>query len=220
MRVLISMLLTIVLVAAVMGDDVKSGDVKKEMPMESHVNVLMKTSMGDIVLELDREKAPVSVANFLKYTNEKAYDGTIFHRVMDGFMIQGGGFNPDMSQRSTHDPIINEWENGLKNMRGTIAMARLGGQANSATSQFFINLKDNTFLDDPRDGAGYAVFGKVIKGMDVVDAIAKVQTGKKNMHADVPIEPVTIVEVKEITAPKKDVEAVKRTESPKEGKTE
>jgi len=219
MRALISMLISIVLIGVAMGDDVKSGDVNKEMPMESHVNVLMETSMGDITLELNREKAPISVANFLKYAAEKAYDGTIFHRVIDGFMIQGGGFNPDMTKRPTNEPIVNEWENGLKNMRGTIAMARLGGQANSATNQFFINLVDNTGLDMPRDGAGYAVFGKVIKGIDVVDAIAKVKTGKKDMNANVPMETVTIVEVKEITAPEKAVETDKKTESPEEGKS-
>jgi len=225
MRILIGMLMVIVLVGAAMGDEVKSGEINKEMPMENHVNVLMKTSMGDITLELDAEKAPITVANFLKYTDEKAYDGTIFHRVMDGFMIQGGGFNPDMSQRTTHEQIINEWQNGLKNMRGTIAMARLGGQANSATSQFFINLKDNTFLDEPRDGAGYAVFGKVIKGMDVVDAIAKVQTGNKNMHQNVPVEPVTIVAVTKISekakpAEAEKVETEKKVKAPEEEKTE
>jgi peptidyl-prolyl cis-trans isomerase A (cyclophilin A) len=223
MRVIISILMIIVLVSAVMGDDIKSGEAKKEMPkkmpMESYVYVLMKTSMGDITLELDKTKAPVTVANFLKYAGQKAYDGTIFHRVMDGFMIQGGGFNPDMTKRETDEPIVNEWENGLKNMRGTIAMARLGGQANSATNQFFINLVDNTPLDTPRDGAGYAVFGKVINGMDVVDAIAKVETGNKDMYQNVPVKPVTIIEVKEIEAPKKAVEPEKKTESPKEGKT-
>ncbi len=143
------------------------------------VKVRMQTSMGDIVLELDKEKAPISVKNFLSYVESGAYEGTIFHRVIDNFMIQGGGYDENYSRRPTQPPIVNEAANGLKNRRGTIAMARTNA-VHSATSQFFINLKDNSFLDHksptPR-GFGYTVFGKVIAGMDTVDAIRKVRTG-------------------------------------------
>ncbi len=162
---------------------------------EGTVQVVLKTNAGDITLELDKAKAPITVNNFLAYAEEGYYDSTIFHRVIPDFMIQGGGFTADMAQKQTSDPIKNEWQNGLKNVRGSIAMARLGGQANSATSQFFINVKDNTFLDQPRDGAGYAVFGKVVDGMDVVDKIQKVKTMKKGMYADVPVDPVVIEKV-------------------------
>ncbi len=143
------------------------------------VKVRMQTSMGDIVLELDKEKAPISVKNFLSYVESGAYEGTIFHRVIDNFMIQGGGFDENYTRRATQPPIINEAGNGLKNLRGTIAMARTNA-VHSATSQFFINLKDNKFLDHssptPR-GFGYTVFGKVIAGMDTVDKIRSVKTG-------------------------------------------
>ncbi|MCK4742794.1 MAG: peptidyl-prolyl cis-trans isomerase [Sulfuriflexus sp.] len=142
------------------------------------VKVRMQTSIGDIVLELDREKAPISVKNFLSYVESGAYEGTIFHRVIDNFMIQGGGFDEKYNRRPTQPPIVNEGGNGLKNLRGTIAMARTNA-VHSATSQFFINLKDNSFLDHknptPR-GFGYAVFGKVIDGMSTVDAMRKVET--------------------------------------------
>lgn len=142
------------------------------------VKVRMQTSIGDIVLELDREKAPISVKNFLSYVESGAYEGTIFHRVIDNFMIQGGGFDENYNRRPTQPPIVNEGGNGLKNLRGTIAMARTNA-VHSATSQFFINLKDNSFLDHknptPR-GFGYAVFGKVIDGMSTVDAMRKVAT--------------------------------------------
>jgi len=161
--------------------------------------IRMTTSKGDIVLELNREKAPISVANFVQYANDGFYEGTTFHRVIPNFMIQGGGHLPDMSQKKTRDPIKNEWQNGLKNMRGTIAMARLGGQADSATSQFFINVVDNAMLDVARDGAAYAVFGRVIDGMDVVDAIKGVQTTTKGMYQNVPTEPVMIEKVTVIT---------------------
>lgn len=176
---------------------------------EAPVQVVLKTNQGDITLELDKAKAPVTVNNFLAYAEEGFYDSTIFHRVIPDFMIQGGGFTADMAQKKTSDPIKNEWQNGLKNVRGSIAMARLGGQANSATSQFFINVKDNTFLDQPRDGAGYAVFGKVVKGMDVVDKIQHVKTTKKGMYADVPVDPVVIEKV--------EVANEKPTEKPTEG---
>jgi len=171
-------------------------ETEKEKTDEGTVNVVIKTSMGDITLELDQEKAPITVNNFLAYVEEGFYDGTIFHRVIPDFMIQGGGFTPDMAQKETQEGIENEWQNGLKNMNGTIAMARVGGNPNSATSQFFINVKDNTFLDRPqRDGAGYAVFGKVIDGMDVVDKIKAVKTTTKGMHANVPVDPVVIEKV-------------------------
>lgn len=166
---------------------------------EPYVYAKMKTSEGDVYLELNNAKAPITVKNFVTYAKDKAYDGTIFHRVIDGFMIQGGGFEDDMTKRRARDPIENEWKNGLSNARGTIAMARLGGQADSATNQFFINVNDNNFLDTPRDGAGYAVFGKVVKGMDVVDAIKAVATTVFKGMRDVPIEPVFIEEVTVLT---------------------
>ena len=157
----------------------------------------METSKGTITLELNEEKAPETVKNFVRYAKEGHYDGTIFHRVIDGFMIQGGGFTKDMNQKETHDPIRNEAMNGLKNVRGTIAMARTM-VVDSATSQFFINLVDNDFLDfqaPTPQGFGYAVFGEVTDGLDVVDAIAKVSTGCVGPYQDVPVEPVVIEKV-------------------------
>ena len=156
--------------------------------------VQLKTSLGDITIELDAEHAPISTANFLRYVNEGFFDGTIFHRVIPGFMIQGGGMTPDMNQKSTHEQIRNEANNGLKNLRGTLAMARTQ-VVDSASSQFFINLADNAFLDHQQEtaaGFGYAVFGKVVNGMETVDAIAKVATGRKGYHENVPVEPVII----------------------------
>jgi len=157
----------------------------------------MDTSMGTITLELDDGKAPVTVENFVAYAKAGQYDGTIFHRVIDGFMIQGGGFTKDMNQKPTKDPIRNEAMNGLTNKRGTIAMARTM-EVDSATCQFFINLVDNDFLDfqapTPR-GFGYAVFGKVIDGMSVVDKIAKVRTGFAGPHQNVPEETILIKKV-------------------------
>lgn len=164
------------------------------------VYVKMTTSMGDIVIELNNEKAPLSTANFLSYVDKGFYDGTIFHRIIPNFMIQGGGFTPDMSQKSTGPGVKNEWKNGLKNVRGSVAMARTA-VADSGTSQFFINVVDNGFLDQPRDGAGYAVFGKVVSGMDVVDKIKAVPTGLKNGMPDVPVDPVLIKSVKRTEAP-------------------
>jgi cyclophilin family peptidyl-prolyl cis-trans isomerase len=153
--------------------------------------VVLETSKGDITLELNQDDAPITVENFLRYVDEGFFDNTIFHRVIKNFMIQGGGFTEDMTQKPTHDPIKNEAENGLKNERGTVAMARTG-VVDSATSQFFINHADNEFLNNgPRD-FGYAVFGRVAEGMDVVDAIAGVKTGKHGPHSDVPTEPVII----------------------------
>jgi len=156
------------------------------------MNVLLTTNHGTITLELEVEKAPKSVENFVTYVKSGHYDGTIFHRVIDGFMIQGGGFDPDMKQKSTNDPIDNEAENGLKNDRYTVAMARTS-DPHSATAQFFINVGDNEFLNYPgSDGWGYAVFGKVTDGEDVVDAIRAVKTGRKSMFSDVPVETVVI----------------------------
>jgi peptidyl-prolyl cis-trans isomerase A (cyclophilin A) len=155
--------------------------------------VKLATSAGDIVVELDAAKAPKSVANFLEYVKAGHYDGTVFHRVIPNFMIQGGGMTPDMKEKTTRAPIPLESGNGLDNVRGSIAMARTM-DPNSATAQFFINVTDNGFLNkaQSRDGNGYAVFGKVVAGMDVVDKIRAVPTGNKGMHQNVPIEPVVI----------------------------
>ena len=169
---------------------------------ERFVYIEMKTSQGEIFLELNNEKAPISTANFVRYAKEGFYDGTIFHRVIENFMIQGGGFDQDMKKKATHEGIENEWTNGLSNVRGSIAMARLGGRANSATAQFFINVAENGFLDQPRDGAGYAVFGKVVKGMETVDKIRLMKTGSKNGMADVPKEAVVIEKVTVLDADK------------------
>jgi cyclophilin family peptidyl-prolyl cis-trans isomerase len=160
------------------------------------VKIVMETSKGTIELELDPVKAPITVENFVKYAKKAHYDGTIFHRCIPGFMIQGGGFTPDMNQKSVDAPISIESKNGLKNDRGTIAMARTSNP-NSATSQFFINVKDNANLDYPSfDGYGYAVFGKVTKGLDIVDAIVSVPTGRSGPHGDVPSEPILIKSMK------------------------
>ena len=154
--------------------------------------ITLKTSMGDIVIELDHEKAPKSCENFEQYVRDGHYDGTIFHRVIGNFMIQGGGFMPDMTQKATRDPIENEAANGLSNVTGSIAMARTMAP-HSATAQFFINVKDNNFLDHPgQDGWGYCVFGKVTQGMDVVENIKQVDTTNRAGHADVPVEPIVI----------------------------
>ena len=154
--------------------------------------VKLATSMGDIVLQLDAAKAPRTVENFLSYVRDKHYDGTIFHRVIDGFMIQGGGFTPDMQQKPTKAPVQNEAANGLKNDRYTIAMARTA-DPNSATAQFFINVKDNAMLNAPSpDGHGYAVFGKVESGTEVVDEIKAVATGNRGPYQNVPATPVII----------------------------
>jgi len=156
--------------------------------------VVLDTSLGTITLEIDPEKAPITAENFLKYVDDGFYDNLIFHRVIPGFMVQGGGMDDQMreKQQGKRDPIRNESGNGLTNRRGTIAMARTNNP-HSATCQFFINLKDNDFLDQ---GAGYAVFGKVVDGMDVVDAIAKVGTSNKGGHGDVPVKPIYIKSAK------------------------
>lgn len=154
--------------------------------------VELVTSMGVIVVELDETRAPKTVANFLQYVREGFYDGTIFHRVIDDFMIQGGGMTPDMREKPTRAPIENEAKNGLKNVAGSISMARTR-DPHSAAAQFFINLKDNPFLDYPsRDGWGYAVFGRVVKGFDVVQKIGKVPTGSVGFHQNVPTTPIVI----------------------------
>ncbi len=156
----------------------------------------LKTSKGDIVIELNEEKAPLAVANFIQYAEEGYYEGTIFHRVIKDFMVQGGGFTPDMQRKNTRDPIQNEAANGLPNERGTLAMARTN-DPHSATSQFFINHADNAFLNHvPQQNDGYAVFGRVVEGMDVVDEIAGVSTTVQAGMQDVPAEPVAILSVK------------------------
>jgi peptidyl-prolyl cis-trans isomerase B (cyclophilin B) len=162
------------------------------------VNVIMKTSEGDVEIELNEEKAPLTVANFLKYVDEGFYDGTIFHRVINNFMIQGGGFLPGMKEKETNDSVKNEADNGLKNFKGTLAMARTQ-VPDSASSQFFINVKDNDFLNHTSktmQGWGYAVFGKVVNGMDVVDKIKAVETGSSGYFDDVPKKDVVILSVK------------------------
>ncbi len=161
--------------------------------------VEVETSMGNFKIELYEDKAPISAKNFLSYVEDKHYDGTIFHRVIIGFMIQAGGMDANMKEKKTKDPIKNESSNGLKNDRGTLAMARTN-VADSATSQFFVNVKDNDFLNkaNSSDGVGYAVFGRVIEGMDVVDKIKAVDVGDKGGHGNVPINPITIKSVKKV----------------------
>jgi cyclophilin family peptidyl-prolyl cis-trans isomerase len=153
--------------------------------------VVLETTKGNVTIELFAEQAPVSVENFLAYVDARHFDGTIFHRVIPGFMVQGGGFTEDMQQKPTRDPIKNEADNGLKNERGTLAMARTS-DIHSATSQFFVNVADNAFLDHGGRDFGYAVFGRVADGMDVVDDIVGVPTGGKGGHQDVPLEPIVI----------------------------
>jgi len=161
--------------------------------------VKLETSMGDIVIELNEEASPITVKNFLRYVEEGFYDGTIFHRVIPDFMIQGGGFTAEMVQKKPHPPIVNEASNGLKNDRGTIAMARTANP-DSATSQFFINHKNNDFLNYAgASKPGYAVFGKVVEGIDVVDAIAAVKTTRKGRYSDVSVEPVVIKSAKVVS---------------------
>jgi peptidyl-prolyl cis-trans isomerase B (cyclophilin B) len=157
--------------------------------------VTLETTKGNIIIELYPEKAPETVANFIQYVQDGFYDGTIFHRVIPNFMVQGGGFTDDMSEKSTREPIKNEANNGLANENGTIAMARTPNP-HSASSQFFINVKDNAFLDfqnETPNGWGYCVFGKVSEGMDVVNSIVAVPTGNHGMHQDVPVEPIIIM---------------------------
>lgn len=165
--------------------------------MTANPNVLIETTLGNITLELDAQNAPVSTANFLAYVNDGFYDGTIFHRVIPGFMVQGGGMKPDMSEKTTKASIKNEANNGLKNDRGTVAMARTN-DPHSASSQFFINVSDNDFLNfksEDMQGWGYAVFGKVVEGMDVMDKIVAVETGSHGYHQDVPKESILMNKV-------------------------
>ena len=186
--------LILVLIAAVALIAI-SEKAKEENIVESK-RVRLETSMGDIVIELDEKNAPITVENFLRYTEEGFYDGTIFHRVISNFMIQGGRFTVDMVIKQTHPSIVNEAKNGLRNDRCTVAMARTSNP-DSATSQFFINHKNNDFLNYAgQDNPGYAVFGKVVEGMDVVDKIASVKTAMRMGMSDVPIEPVVIKSAK------------------------
>ncbi|MBZ8138706.1 cyclophilin [Rubrivivax gelatinosus] len=161
--------------------------------------VQFETTAGTLVIELDDERAPVTVANFLDYVKKGHYDGTVFHRVIKGFMVQGGGFEPGMKQKPTGASIQNEAKNGLRNLRYTLAMARTS-DPHSASAQFFINTSDNGFLDNDRaqDGWGYAVFGKVVSGTEVVDLIERVRTGRKGFHDDVPLEDVRIERATEV----------------------
>ena len=169
-----------------------AGDPAMSQESPAHPRVALETNKGTIVVELDAEKAPVTTQNFLAYVDDGFYDGTVFHRVISGFMIQGGGFDGAMNKKPTKPAIQNEAANGLKNERGTLAMARTN-DPHSATAQFFINHRDNHPLDHPsQDGWGYAVFGKVVEGMEVVDAIAEVRTGVKSGMRDVPMEEVVI----------------------------
>jgi cyclophilin family peptidyl-prolyl cis-trans isomerase len=159
--------------------------------------IRFETTLGDFTIEFFEKEAPESVANFIRYIEDEFFDGTIFHRIVPGFVIQGGGFTEDMTQKKTKPPIKNEADNGLKNQRGTLSMARTN-DINSATSQFFVNLKDNHSLDHSRGNFGYAVFAKVTEGMDVVDKIAAVETGRKRGFDDVPVDAVTMKSVKRV----------------------
>ena len=159
--------------------------------------IRFETSLGDFTVELLEKEAPESVANFNRYIEDEFFDGTVFHRIVPGFVIQGGGFTEDMTQKKTKAPVKNEADNGLKNSRGTLSMARTN-DVNSATSQFFVNLKDNDFLDHSRGNFGYAVFAKVAEGMDVIDKIAAVATGRKKGFDDVPVEAVTMTSVRHV----------------------
>ncbi len=188
----------IVFTGVAMGQE-KKNKLPPTDPM--HPYVKMETSLGDIVMKLDAVKAPITTLNFLRYADDKYYDGTIFHRVIANFMIQGGGYATSMDQKTAglHEPIRNEWKNGLSNARGTVSMARLGGKHDSATSQFFINVVDNVALDSPRDGAGYAVFATVVKGMDT--AVEAIRTTELTTHPKIQARgavPVTTVEIKTV----------------------
>jgi cyclophilin family peptidyl-prolyl cis-trans isomerase len=167
----------------------------------SNVKVVLDTSFGDVEVELYRDKAPKGVANFLRYADEKLYDGTVFHRIVRGFVVQGGGFDPDLTRRKTYEPLGNEADNGLKNERGTIAWARTP-DPHSATNQFYVNLKDNPALDH-RDkspaGWGYAVFGRVVRGLEIFDKLSEVPTRPNGPHASFPAEPVLLRAVKVLT---------------------
>jgi len=196
----LSVLLTVVVLMAGCG---READKQPKDVAAGPKKVKLETSMGDIVLELSEDAAPVTVKNFLQYIEEGFYDGTIFHRVIPRFMIQGGGFTPDMKDKQTHPPIVNEYR--LSNVRGTVAMAKIGGNPNSATSQFFINLSDNSRLDS--QNGGFTVFARVVEGMNVVDSIAAVKTtmkigtirGRRLQMSNVPVEPVMIKSAKVVS---------------------
>lgn len=193
------------------GDQATDG----EKVEEKLVYARMTTSKGDIIIELNRERAPITVENFLRYINEGFFDGTIFHRVIQNFVIQGGGFTKDMTKKSVYQGIENEWQNGLKNLRGTLSMARLGGRPNSASSQFFVNLRDNQSLDRQQaDGAAYAVFGRVVAGMDVVDAIAGVPVERSSLNPSEMSQPATPVVIEKMQVIEAD-EAAKAVEAEK-----
>lgn len=177
-----------------LGERTKDEIMTETIPSEKSPVVLMSTGLGEVRIEIFAGKSPITAKNFLDYVNDKFYDGLIFHRVIAGFMIQGGGFDKDMREKSAKAPIKNEAGNGVKNDTGTLAMARTN-VVDSATAQFFINVKDNDFLNHKNtsaQGFGYAVFGRVIEGMEVVHKIEKVKTGNQGMHQDVPVEPVVI----------------------------
>lgn len=194
MKILLSLCLLLPVLAAAQTTDSSSDD----EPTTENPTVILHTNYGAITLELFEDKAPQSVANFIEYARDGHYDGTLFHRVIPNFMIQGGGFDTEFQQKATREPIENEADNGLANERGTLAMARTN-DPHSATSQFFINVTDNEFLNHRGKASGqawgYAVFGRVSDGMDVVDAIRAVDTGRRGMHQDVPVEDVIIERV-------------------------
>lgn len=199
MRSLIALLLIVSLpLSAQEGESDTQSQTRDETRATENPSVILHTNFGAITVELFEEEAPKSTQNFLRYARDGHYDGTIFHRVIDNFMIQGGGFDTDMEQKPTRDPIDNEADNGLENERGTLAMARTN-DPHSATSQFFINVADNSFLDHRSKHSGqtwgYAVFGRVIDGMDVVDEIRAVETAPQGMHRDMPVDPVVIERV-------------------------
>jgi peptidyl-prolyl cis-trans isomerase A (cyclophilin A) len=193
---MIQVLSSLALVLAQAAPAPNAAEAPTPAPAPAGPVIVIETSMGRIRLGLYKDKAPITVNNFVQYVRGGHYDGLIFHRVIPNFMIQGGGFEEDMAERPTRPPIRNEARNGLRNRRGTVAMARTNAP-NSATSQFFINLRDNTSLDFGIRGAGYAVFGEVIEGMDVVDRIASVPTTSKGRYDDVPETPVVIKRVRE-----------------------
>ncbi|HLR86708.1 MAG TPA: peptidylprolyl isomerase [Wenzhouxiangella sp.] len=196
MRILFALL--ILIACPLSAQENGAAESATETETTENTTLILHTSLGSITIELFEDKAPKSSANFLEYARAGHYDGTLFHRVIDNFMVQGGGFDADFNQKPTSDPIENEADNGLENKRGTLAMARTG-DPHSATSQFFINVVDNTFLNHRSKASGqtwgYAVFGQVTEGMDVVDAIRKVETTHHGMHQDVPAEPVIIERV-------------------------
>jgi cyclophilin family peptidyl-prolyl cis-trans isomerase len=194
LRALILLTVLTLVPAMVVPATAQEGTAKKEAPASTNPRVTLETTLGTIVLELFPDKAPKTVENFLGYAESGFYEGTLFHRVIPGFMIQGGGFSGDFQQKETRAPVENESDNGLSNTRGTVAMARTS-DPHSATSQFFINVVDNPSLNHSSRGWGYTVFGKVVKGMDVADAISKVPTTRRGPMSDVPREPVVIDKV-------------------------